>query len=91
MIYDFYSDTKTKPSLEMRKTVLNCEVGDEQKAEDPTTIALCRKTAELLGKEAAVFLPSGTMCNEIAIKVHTRLVYYIFSYQLFLRFQSHYI
>lgn len=72
MIYDFYSDTKTKPSLEMRKTVLNCEVGDEQKAEDPTTIALCRKTAELLGKEAAVFLPSGTMCNEIAIKAHTQ-------------------
>ena len=74
MIYDFYSDTKTKPSLEMRKTVLNCEVGDEQKAEDPTTIALCRKTAELLGKEAAVFLPSGTMCNEIAIKALHNLV-----------------
>ena len=72
MIYDFYSDTKTKPSLEMRKTVLNCEVGDEQKAEDPTTITLCEKTAELLGKEAAVFLPSGTMCNEIAIKAHTQ-------------------
>tara|TARA_Y100000739_G_scaffold223796_1_gene227207 strand:+ start:791 stop:1816 length:1026 start_codon:yes stop_codon:yes gene_type:complete len=72
MIYDFYSDTKTKPSLEMRKVVLNCEVGDEQKAEDPTTIALCEKTAQLLGKEAAVFLPSGTMCNEIAIKAHTQ-------------------
>jgi threonine aldolase len=72
MIYDFYSDTKTKPSLEMRETVLNCEVGDEQKAEDPTTLKLCEKTAQLLGKEAAIFLPSGTMCNEIAIKVHTK-------------------
>ena len=58
--------------MEMRKTVLNCPVGDEQKSEDPTTIALCERTAALLGKEAAIFLPSGTMCNEIAIKVHTQ-------------------
>ncbi len=55
----------------MRQTVLDAEVGDEQKAEDPTTTKLCKRVAELLGKEAAVFLPSGTMCNEIAIKVHT--------------------
>ncbi|MGI9608423.1 MAG: threonine aldolase family protein [Acidimicrobiales bacterium] len=68
---DFYSDTKTKPTRAMREAALDCEVGDEQKGEDPTTIALCARVANLLGKEAAVFLPSGTMCNEIAINVHT--------------------
>ena len=70
-MHDFYADTKTKPTPEMRKVVLDCVVGDEQKDEDPTTTELCTRVAELLGKEAAVFLPSGTMCNEIAIKVHT--------------------
>ena len=69
---DFYSDTKTKPTKAMRETVLTAEVGDEQKAEDPTTISLCERVAALLGKESAVFLPSGTMCNEIAIRVHVR-------------------
>lgn len=71
-MYDFYSDTKTKPSRAMREAVLDVEVGDEQKDEDPTTRALCERVATLLGKEAAVFLPSGTMCNEIAINVHIR-------------------
>ncbi|NNC80215.1 MAG: low specificity L-threonine aldolase, partial [Acidimicrobiales bacterium] len=71
-MYDFYSDTKTKPTPEMRQVVLDCGVGDEQKDEDPTTTELCSRVASLLGKEAAVFLPSGTMCNEIAINVHTR-------------------
>lgn len=70
-MYDFYADTKTKPTPGMRRVVLDCVVGDEQKDEDPTTAALCARVAKLLGKEAAVFLPSGTMCNEIAIKVHT--------------------
>lgn len=70
-MYDFYSDTKSKPTPEMRRVVLDCEVGDEQKHEDPTTTELCTRVSKLLGKEAAVFLPSGTMCNEIAIKVHT--------------------
>lgn len=69
-MHDFYSDTKTKPTAAMRETVLTAEVGDEQKFEDPTTIELCASVAKLLGKEAAVFLPSGSMCNEIAIKVH---------------------
>ena len=55
----------------MRATVLNAQVGDEQHFGDPTTAQLERSVAELLGKEAAVFLPSGTMCNEIAIRVHT--------------------
>lgn len=71
-MYDFYSDTKTKPTQAMRRAVLNAEVGDEQKAEDPTTEELCRRVSDLLGKEASVFLPSGTMCNEIAIRVHIR-------------------
>ena len=67
---DFYSDTKTKPTAEMRRVVLDAVVGDEQKGEDPTTEELCRRVADLLGKESAVFLPSGTMCNEIALRVH---------------------
>jgi threonine aldolase len=71
-MYDFYSDTKTKPTLAMRQAVLSAEVGDEQSDEDPTTKELCTRVAQLLGKEAAVFLPSGTMCNEIAIRVHVR-------------------
>jgi threonine aldolase len=45
-------------------------VGDEQRGEDPSTNQLCDRVAELLGKETAVFLPSGTMCNQIAILVH---------------------
>ncbi len=69
---DFYSDTKTKPSRAMREAALVAEVGDEQKGEDPTTAALEARVAELLGKEAAVFLPSGTMCNEIALMAHLR-------------------
>jgi len=71
-MHDFYSDTKTKPSMAMREAVLGADVGDEQKNEDPTTLALCDRVARILGKEAAVFLPSGTMCNEIAIRVHTQ-------------------
>lgn len=71
-MYDFYSDTKTRPTDAMRQAVLTAEVGDEQKGEDPTTRALCERVADLLGKEAAVFLPSGTMCNEIAIRAHIR-------------------
>ena len=71
-MHDFYSDTKTKPTAAMRQAVLDCEVGDEQKGEDPTTNALTARVADLLGKEAAVFLPSGSMCNEIAVKAHTQ-------------------
>ena len=67
---NFYSDTQTKPTAGMRAAVLDAEVGDEQLGSDPTTLRLERRVAEMLGKEAALFLPSGTMCNEIAIKVH---------------------
>ncbi|MEM9762784.1 MAG: GntG family PLP-dependent aldolase [Pseudomonadota bacterium] len=69
---DFYSDTKTRPSRAMRATVMDVPVGDEQKGEDPTTTALEERVAALLGKEAALFLPSGTMCNEIALRVWLR-------------------
>ena len=56
----------------MRAAIAAAEVGDEQRGEDPTTSALERRVAELLGHEAAVFMPSGTMCNEIALRVHVR-------------------
>ena len=69
---DLYSDTLTKPTPDMRRFMCEAEVGDEQKGEDPTVNRLQEMVAELLGKEAAVYLPSGTMCNEIAVKVHTR-------------------
>ncbi len=69
---DLYSDTKTRPTDAMRRAIASAEVGDEQKFEDPTTNRLRERVCQLLGKEDAVFLPSGTMCNEIAIAVHCR-------------------
>jgi threonine aldolase len=69
---DLQSDTVTKPTRAMRQFMCEAEVGDEQKAEDPTVNRLQQMVAELLGKEAALFLPSGTMCNEIAMRVHCR-------------------
>jgi threonine aldolase len=71
-LIDLFSDTKTKPTAEMRRFMMAAEVGDEQKDQDPTVRKLCEMVAGLLGKESAVFLPSGTMCNEIAIHVHCR-------------------
>ncbi len=69
---DLYSDTITRPTAEMRRCMADAEVGNEQAGEDPTVNALCERVAALLGKEAAVYLPSGTMCNEIAYRVHCR-------------------
>jgi threonine aldolase len=69
---DLYSDTVTRPTAAMRHFMCDAPVGDEQKGEDPTVNQLQEMVAELLGKEAAVFLPSGTMCNEIAMRVHCR-------------------
>jgi threonine aldolase len=69
---DLSSDTVTRPTPEMRRFMCEAEVGDEQKHEDPSVNLLQEMVAELLGKEAAVFLPSGTMCNEIALRVHCR-------------------
>jgi threonine aldolase len=66
------SDTETKPSLAMREAIMRAEVGDEQKGEDPSVNLLTEKVAALLGKEAALFLPTGTMCNLVAIKAHTQ-------------------
>ena len=71
-LIDLYSDTQTKPSAGMRRAMAEAEVGDEQRGEDPTTNRLQERTADLLGKEAAMFLPSGTMCNQIAMLVHCR-------------------
>ncbi len=67
---DLYSDTHTKPTPAMRQAMAEAEVGDEQQFEDPTVNKLCAMVAELLGQEAAVFMPSGTMCNQIAFRVH---------------------
>ena len=64
------SDTQTRPTEGMRAAMAGAEVGDEQKLDDPTTSALQERVAELLGQEAALFLPSGTMCNLIACKLH---------------------
>ncbi len=69
---DLYSDTSTKPTPAMRSYMCEAEVGDEQKGEDPTVNALQDKVAKMLGKEAALLLPSGTMCNQIAYAVHCR-------------------
>ncbi|MFT6579734.1 MAG: threonine aldolase [Alphaproteobacteria bacterium] len=69
---DLYSDTQTRPSAAMRDAMAHAEVGDEQRDEDPSTTRLCEMVAEMVGKEAAVFMPSGTMCNQIAILVHCR-------------------
>lgn len=71
-LIDLYSDTQTRPSAAMRKAMAEAEVGDEQRGEDPTTNRLQEMSAELFGMEAAVFLPSGTMCNQIAVLVHCR-------------------
>jgi threonine aldolase len=69
---DLSSDTATRPSPGMRTAMARAEVGDEQRGEDPSTEELLRLSCELLGKEAAVFLPSGTMCNQISYAVHCR-------------------
>ncbi len=67
---DLSSDTSTRPSDGMRAAMASAEVGDEQRREDPTVNALQDLVAELTGKEAGLFLPSGTMCNVIALAVH---------------------
>jgi threonine aldolase len=69
---DLFSDTVTRPTPAMRRAMADAEVGDEQNREDPTVNRLQAMVAELLGKEAALFLPSGTMCNQVAFAVHCR-------------------
>ena len=67
---DLRSDTVTRPTSAMRKAMAEAEVGDDVMGEDPTVKQLEKRTAELLGKEAALFVPSGTMSNQIAVGVH---------------------
>jgi threonine aldolase len=69
---DLVSDTATQPSSGMRAAIAQAPVGDEQRQEDPTVNALQDRAAGLLGKEAALYVPSATMANEIAVRVHTR-------------------
>ena len=66
---DLRSDTMTKPSRAMRDAMANAEVGDEQEREDPTVLELERRAAELLGHEEAVYLPTATMGNQIALAI----------------------
>ena len=72
LLVNLYSDTQTKPTAGMKAAMMEAEVGDEQFGLDPTTNKLAERMAAMMGKEAAVFLPSGTMCNQIAILTHCR-------------------
>lgn len=67
---DFRSDTLTKPSQQMKQAAMDCQLGDDVYGEDPTANALESKMAELLGKEAALFLPTGSMSNLVAMLSH---------------------
>jgi threonine aldolase len=69
---DLRSDTVTLPSYPMRAAMANAPVGDDQYGEDPTVRALQERIATMLGKEAALFVPSGTMANQIGLKLLTR-------------------
>lgn len=69
---NLYSDTQTLPDAAMKEAMAAAPLGDEQLGQDPTVWALCDRVAALLGKEAAVFLPSGTMCNQAALATHCR-------------------
>jgi threonine aldolase len=69
---DLRSDTVTKPTPAMRRAMAEAEVGDDVYGEDPTVNLLQDRAADLFGKEAALFVPSGTMGNQIAVKLHTR-------------------
>jgi threonine aldolase len=69
---NLYSDTQSRPTRAMKEAMLDAPMGDEQGGSDPSVWALCDRAAELLGKEAAMFMPSGTMCNQVAIATHCR-------------------
>ncbi len=71
-VIDLRSDTATRPTEGMRSAIAEAPVGDEQKREDPTVNALQLRVAELLGQEEAIFLPTATMANQIALKLHSR-------------------
>ncbi len=67
---NLFSDTQTRPTRAMKLAMMDAEMGDEQAGLDPTVDALCARMADMLGKQAAMFLPSGTMCNQISLLVH---------------------
>ncbi len=69
---DLRSDTVTKPTQAMRKAMAEAEVGDDVLGDDPTVKELERRTEEILGKDAAVFVPSGTMANQLALRCQTQ-------------------
>ena len=69
---DLRSDTVTKPSAAMREAMATAEVGDDVFGEDPTVNRLQEAAAQLLGKDAALFVPSGTMANQLSVRLHTR-------------------
>src|SRR5438270_7488389 len=69
---DLRSDTVTKPTPAMRRAMADAEVGDDVYGEDPTVNRLQERAAEIFEKEAAIFVPTGSMGNQIAIKLHTR-------------------
>ena len=69
---NLYSDTQTRPTDAMRRAIASAEVADEQRLADPTTNMLQERVADLLGQEAALFLPTGTMCNQISFRLHAR-------------------
>jgi threonine aldolase len=69
---NLHSDTQTRPTEGMRRAIAAAEVADEQRGLDPTVNALQERVAELLGHEAGLFLPSGTMCNAIGLRLHIR-------------------
>lgn len=73
MILDLRSDTLTRPTTGMREAMFSAPIGDDVFGEDPTVNALEEKIAAMFGMEAAVFCPSGTMTNQIAIRLHTRI------------------
>src|SRR5580698_11131275 len=68
---DLRSDTVTQPTAAMRRAMAEAEVGDDVYGEDPTVNRLEQRAAEILGKEAALFVPTGTMANTIGMKLHT--------------------
>ena len=71
-VISLFSDTETCPTNAMRAAIAAAEVGDEQKNDDPTVLALQERVAGLLSKEAALWMPTGTMCNLVAIRTQTR-------------------
>src|SRR5579864_7507739 len=71
VVIDLRSDTVTRPTAKMRAAMAEAEVGDDVYQEDPTVNRLEARAAEIFGREAALFVPTGSMGNQVAIRVHT--------------------